>query len=237
MIKRREFVHCTMLWRILSKTGLIYCAGAFEAFSAAAFAFVVIAFYGEAIPTGELPKEGEHAIYVRSNGIHTELILPSETPEINWKDFISTEDFGDSISHDFVVVGWGDKGFFMNTPQWSDLTVNTVTSALFLPTSTAMHVAFREIPEENGQCYKLMVTSEQYQEICGFVKRSFLTDSETAQLIPGKGYGVSDNFYEANNSYHMFRTCNTWTSNALKEAGIKTSTLAIFPNSVMGHLK
>lgn len=225
-----------MLWRILSKTGLIYCAGAFEAFSAAVFAFVLIAFYGEAIPTGELPTKGERAIYVRSNGIHTELILPTETPEMNWKDFIPIEDFGDSISRDYLVFGWGDKGFFMNTPQWSDLTLKTLTSALFLPTSTAMHVAYYRKPEENTECRKLMVSTEQYQDICGFVKRSFMTNSKKAQLIPNRGYGESDNFYEANKSYHMFRTCNTWTSNALKEAGIKTSTLAIFPDGVMSHL-
>lgn len=226
-----------MLWRILSTTGLIYCTRTFEVFSAAAFAFVIIAFYGEAIPTGELPEEGTHPIYVRSNGIHTELILPTVTQEMNWKEFISTVDYGDSISYDYVVFGWGDKGFYMNTPQWSDLTAKTATSALLLPTSTAMHVAYRSIPEEGDDCIKLMVTEEQYSDICTYVKASFAQKENQADLIPDKGYGVSDNFYEANNSYHLLRTCNTWTSNALKHAGIRTSVLAVFPNSVMGHLR
>ncbi|GAB5418548.1 MAG: TIGR02117 family protein [Crocinitomicaceae bacterium] len=226
-----------MLWRILSKTGLIYFAGAFEAFSAAVFAFVLIAFYGEAIPTGELPTEGEIPIYVRSNGIHTELILPTETPVIDWKEIIAPEDFGDSISHDYLVMGWGDKGFYMNTPEWSDLTAKTAASALLLPTSTAMHVAYREVPEENADCIKLMISKQQYAKICSFAKESFIMKDAKAELIPNKGYGVSDNFYEANNSYHLFRTCNTWTSNALKHAGIRTSALAVFPNAVMGHFR
>lgn len=226
-----------MLWRILSKTGLIYCARTFETFSAAIFAVAVIAFYGEAIPTGELPTVGERAIYIRSNGIHTELILPTESPEMDWKSFIVTESFGDSISLEYVVFGWGDKGFFMNTPEWSDLTVKTASSALLLPTSTAMHVAYRDTPVENADCIKLMVSAKQYEEICSYVQNSFYSSTDQAELIPGKGYGKSDNFYEAKRSYHIFRTCNTWTSNALKEAGIKTSVLAIFPNSVMGHLR
>lgn len=226
-----------MLWRILSKTSLIYCARAFEAFFAAIFTFVLIVFYGEAIPTGEIPNKGDIPIYVRSNGIHTELILPAVTKVMDWKEFIATEDFGDSISYEYLVMGWGDKGFFMNTPQWSDLTAKTTASALFLPTSTAMHVAYRDIPVENAECIKLMITQKQYSDICNFAKESFVKKDARAELIPNKGYGVSDNFYEAKNSYHLFRTCNSWTSNAMKRAGIRTSALAVFPNAVMSHFK
>jgi len=226
-----------MLWRILSKTGLIYCAGAFEAFSAAIFAFVLIAFYGEAIPTGEVPTEGDRYIYVRSNGIHTELILPTESNEIDWKETIEPKDFGENMSFEYIVFGWGDKGFFMNTPEWSDLTPSTATSALLVPTSTAMHVGYEPKPLENENCVKVYVSKKQYRKIIRYIENSFLLKNERVQLIPGKGYSHNDNFYEAKNTYHAFRTCNTWTSNALKEAGIRTSALAVFPNSVMGHFK
>ena len=226
-----------MLWRILSKTGLIYCAGAFEAFSAAAFAFVLITFYGEAIPMGELPTDGDHYIYVRSNGIHTELILPTDNGTIDWKETIQPDDFGDSISLEYIVFGWGDKGFYMNTPEWSDLTAKTATSALLVPTETAMHVRYIPRPEENKDCVKVFVRKEQYLKIASYVRKSFKQEEHKVQLIPGKGYGPSDNFYEAHESYHLFRTCNTWTSNALKEAGVRTSALAVFPNGVMGHLR
>lgn len=226
-----------MLWRILSKTGLIYCAGAFEAFSAAAFAFVLIAFYGEAIPTGELPKEGDHFIYVRSNGIHTELILPTDNGTVDWKQTITPDDFGENISLEYTVFGWGDKGFFMNTPEWSDLTAKTATSALLLPTSTAMHVGFEPCPTENENCIKIYLNKEQYLKISEYIRDSFLHKDDKVLLIPGKGYGVNDNFYEANRSYHLFRTCNTWTSNALKRAGVRTSVFAVFPNAVMGHFR
>ena len=226
-----------MLWRILSKTSLIYCSRTFEVFSAMLFIFFIVVFYGEAITIGELPQEGEVPIYVRSNGVHTELILPSESLEMNWKEFIATEDFGDSIVSDFIVMGWGDKGFYMNTPKWSDLTAKTALSALLIPTSTAMHVTYRGIPEEGNDCIKLTITRSQYHDICSYVKESFRTEKNRADLIPGKGYGISDNFYEANSSYHLFRTCNTWTSNALHEAGIRSSVLAVFPNAVMGHFR
>jgi len=226
-----------MLWRILSKTGLIYCAGAFEAFSAAAFAFVLIAFYGEAIPMGEVPNDGDHYIFVRSNGIHTELILPSNNGTVDWSGTITRDDFGDNISTDYMVFGWGDKGFYMNTPQWEDLTAKTATSALLVPTSTAMHVGFEPRPQENKDCVKIQLSKKQYLKIVAYINNSFLQKEGRVQLISGKGYGTSDNFYEANRSYHLFRTCNTWTSDALKEAGIRTSALAVFPNAVMGHFR
>ncbi|MCR9173267.1 MAG: TIGR02117 family protein [bacterium] len=226
-----------MLWRILSKTGLIYCGRAFEAFSAAAFAFVLIAFYGEAIPTGDMPKDGDHYLYVRSNGIHTELILPTSNGTVDWMETIAREDFGENISTEYLVFGWGDKGFYMNTPEWSDLTAKTASSALLVPTSTAMHVGFEPAPVENDDCIKIYVTKKQYLKITDYVHRSFLLKDDKVQLIPGKSYGPNDNFYEANSSYHLFRTCNTWTSNALKEAGVRTSVLAVFPNGVMGHFR
>lgn len=226
-----------MIWRILTRAWLIYFAGAFEVFSASVFAFIVIAFYGEVIPTGSLERDGDVYIYVRSNGIHTELCLPTEQAQIDWKAFVPVEDFGDSISRDFIVFGWGDKGFYMNTPTWEDLTAKTAVNAIALPTPTAMHVAYEQRPEEGKRCIKVPLSQEQYKKIVAYVRESFHVENKRVQLISGKGYGPNDNFYEARRSYHLFRTCNTWTNNALKEADVRTALLAVFPNGVMGHLR
>jgi len=226
-----------MIWQILTRAWLTYFAGAFEVFSASVFAFLVIAFYGEVIPTGSLENEGDMHIYVRSNGIHTELVFPTESGPIDWKAFISTEDFGDSISQDYITFGWGDKGFYMNTPTWEDLTAKTAVSAIAIPTPTAMHVSYEPQPLENENCVKLNLTKEQYKRLVAYVRESFHVMDTRVVLIEGKGYGKNDNFYEARRSYHLFRTCNTWTNNALKEADVRTAVLAVFPNGVMGHLK
>lgn len=226
-----------MIWQILSRTGMTYFAGTFEAFSAAIFAFMIIAFVGEAMPTGERTTDGEMYIYVRSNGIHTELCLPTENQEIDWRTDFPKADFDANISTEFIVFGWGDKGFYVNTPRWEDLTVSTAGSALLVPTPTAMHVAYEPEPIENEQCVKVYVTKSQYKKIRAYVRESFRTNQGKMQIIPGKGYGINDNFYEAKHSYHLFRTCNSWTSNALKEANIRTSILAVFPHGVMRHLR
>jgi uncharacterized protein (TIGR02117 family) len=226
-----------MLWRILSRTGMVYTAGLLEMFSAASMAFLLVAIYGEVIPTGQLPESGDRHVYIRSNGIHTELCFPTVSPEVDWSTFVKLSDFGDSIPQEYVVFGWGDKGFYMNTPEWEDLTASTALSAILLPTPTAMHVAYEETPVEYNQCVKVELSKAQYRQLIAFVKGSFRQERGNIQLIPNKGYGPNDNFYESYRSYHAFRTCNTWTNRALKHARVRTGILAIFPEGVMRHLR
>lgn len=107
----------------------------FEAFVAFLFFYATIAMYGAVIPTGELKQNGDLYIYVQSNGIHTDVCLPAITKEFNWLDFVPKEDFLNNQSFDFITIGWGDKGFFLDTPTWAELKVSTALNAAFLPLS------------------------------------------------------------------------------------------------------
>ena len=40
-------------------------------------------------------------------------------------------------------------------------------------------------------------------------------------MLQGYTYGNNDQFYEAVGSYSCFKTCNTWTNQALKESKLK----------------
>ncbi|MDK7354048.1 DUF2459 domain-containing protein, partial [Rothia aeria] len=48
-------------------------------------------------------------------------------------------------------------------------------------------------------------------------------------------YGEDDAFYEANGKYSIFYTCNTWTNNVLKKAGLKASFWAAFDDGLMSQ--
>lgn len=226
-----------MIWRILSRAWLSYISAAFEVLFALILAFLVFALYGEAIPVGNYENSGEIYFYVRSNGIHTEICLPVKNEVVDWTEFLSFEDYEATAPQEFISVGWGDKGFYMNTPEWNDLTLGTAFTAIALPSPTAMHVGYEYEPIESEQCYKIRVSKSQYKRITKFVKKSFKQKENAAILISGKGYGIWDNFYEANNNYHLFRTCNTWTNEALKQGNVRTALFAVFPNAVMGHLR
>ena len=203
--------------------------------------YLTIALIGASLPinTDYNPENGEIEIFVTSNGIHTDVCLPVETTLINWTEFIDTKTFrGIKQSPEFISIGWGDKGFFIDTPDWSDLKASTAINAAFLPSSTAMHVTYLlRKPTESKSIKRCKITKEKYTELIEFIKQSFVIYPDmTPQLIPNVGYNSKDNFYEAKGSYYLFRTCNTWTNDALTIAGVRTSALALFENGILRHL-
>lgn len=231
-IKKKQF------WIKIGKNA----ARASEAFMAFLFFYLVVALYGVAIPVGEIHKEGDIDIYVRSNGIHTDLCMPVHNSIINWNTFIPTEPYGESGIHEFIAIGWGDKGFFLDTPTWADLKVSTALNAAFLPSAAAMHVMYCTEPKKrmNDDGYtriKVHLSKKQYKLLVRYVKSTFRKSKGKVDLIANKGYSEADNFYEANDSYHMYRTCNIWTNDALKAANIRTGLFALFPNGILNHLE
>ncbi len=91
-----------------------------------------------AIALGAIPVNASFAetpegvpIYLRTNGVHAELILPTRAGNTDW-----------SVEHppahmrslseplEWVAFGWGDRGFFAHTPTWADLKPGTALMAL-----------------------------------------------------------------------------------------------------------
>lgn len=208
----------------------------FEVFFAFLFFYAIVAMYGAIIPTGEIKPKGDLYIYVQSNGIHTDVCLPTQTKEVNWLIFLPQEHYTNNSAFDFVTIGWGDKGFFLDTPTWAELKVSTALNAAFLPSTTAMHVKYSKEPVVSETRRKVFLDRGDYLKMVKYIKRSFKTKNDVVELISGKGYSYDDNFYEANESYHLFRTCNRWTNRVLKEANIKTGVFALFPNGIISHL-
>jgi len=219
------------------KKTLKYIGRFIELFFAFLWIYLIISIYGAVIPMGELKDEGDISIFVRSNGVHTYLWLPTNSAYIDWKGFIPTDTYANKASFDYISFGWGDKVFFLETPTWAELKVSTALNAAFLPSSTAMHVYYGAKPVESNRTRKVYMDGKQYTRLINYVKKSFRLANDKVDLIEGKGYTDSDNFYEANNSYHLFRTCNIWTNEALKSANVKTGVFALFPDGILAHLK
>ena len=151
-------------------------------------------------------------------------------------NFIPTKDYGQKCDKNFIGIGWGDKGFFLDTPTWAELKFSTAFKAAFLPTPTAMHVEYMPEPMESETVKKVYISKAKYLKLVKYVSASFVTNNHQVDVIEGKGYSPADNFYEAHKSYHMFRTCNRWTNEALKTINIKTGIFALFPGGIMDHL-
>ena len=178
-------------------------------------------------------------IYILSNGVHTDIVLPVKNEWKDWSTFVDpAETRSGSTSADLVSFGWGDKGFFLETPTWADLKFKTAFNALFFLGNSAMHVSFHQRLFENESCKKICISRDCYQKLSGYIEDSFEKDiSGMPLLIKGACYSDNDAFYEANGTYNLFFTCNTWANSALKTAGLKACAWTPFDKGIFYQYK
>jgi uncharacterized protein (TIGR02117 family) len=167
----------------------------------------------------------EYTIYIKSNGVHTDLVLPIKTDLKDWSERIKFENIKSKDStHQFLAFGWGDKGFYLDTPEWSDLKFSTAFKAAFNLGTSAMHTTFYKQIQETESCVKIAVSKEHYQKLVAFIEASFQYDTNGNPIfIQAITYGKNDSFYEAHRTYNLFYTCNTWANQALKKAHMKAA--------------
>jgi uncharacterized protein (TIGR02117 family) len=178
-------------------------------------------------------------VYVRTNGVHTDILVPVKNEYINWRDTFPVSSFANvDTTFSYLAFGWGDKGFYLDTPTWDDLKASTAFKALFFMSSTAMHVTYkRNEPKENEDCVKLLISEDAYQKLCAEIAASFAREKSGIQRIDHPGYGEHDNFYEAIGTYSFLKTCNVWTGRCLKNSTITIGYWTPFDWNVMHSLR
>ena len=174
-------------------------------------------------------------IYIKTNGVHTDIVVPVRNETTDWSREVKyAYTHLPDTTYSYLAFGWGDKGFYLNTPQWSDLKFSTAFNAMFGLGSSAMHCTYYAQLPEDKTCHKITITSQQYAQLVAFIRSSFQQDTagHFRHIITNANYGLSDAFYEANNRYCMFYTCNTWANSALKHAGQKCCLWTIFDTGI-----
>jgi uncharacterized protein (TIGR02117 family) len=175
-----------------------------------------------------LPPEGDRVrIFVRSNDVHTDLVLPvvCDEPAIDWRQLFPLSDFWGNVHEPkYVAVGWGNRDFYLNTPTWAEFRVSTACNALFWPSETVLHVEYLDDAAAGQYMQSVPITRERYQELAAFVESSVGTKrgSGAAELASEISYGRRDRFYSSSGRYHCFNTCNQWTGRGLARAGVPT---------------
>ena len=174
---------------------------------------------------------GKVPIYVFTNGVHTDIAIP----ESYLSDSLY-ENLGIPTGTASVAFGWGDREFYLHTPEWSDLTLKTAFNALFLLENSAMHVTFYAVT--NPEWIKIDLCPVQLNLLLAFIHQSFKKNG-AGQYIPIKapGYSLNDRFFEANGSFSLFRTCNVWTNEGLKKTRIRTSVWSPFDFGIIHQIK
>ena len=162
-------------------------------------------------------------VFLRTNGVHTDIVLPIRSAQLDWSRQLPFRNIpsGDTTMR-YIAFGWGDKGFYLDTPTWADLKVSTALVAAFWLGSSAMHTTYLHQLPPSPNTVPLHLSRAEYAQLVAYIQNSFDYDAAgQVQHIKGHSYGRDDAFYEARRVYSLFYTCNTWTNNALKASGQK----------------
>lgn len=177
-------------------------------------------------------------IFILSNGVHTDIVMPINNEQIRWSDHIKLENtIGKDSSSKYIALGWGDKGFYLETPTWADLKFSTAFKAAFALSKSAIHATYYQEIIEGENCKRIVINKQQYQKLIDFISDSFEKneDGRFIHIQTKANYGNNDAFYEATGSYSLFHTCNTWTNNALKSCEQKASLWTPFDTGIFCH--
>jgi len=206
--------------------------------SLAIYALLAVLLSVIAVKPNYTPQNKPITIFIRSNGVHTDLVLPSKTEFKNWQEVLPPADFkAVDAGFKYIAFGWGHKAFYLETKQWADLKLSTGFNALFFKGETAMHVTYWHYDlDVNDKCKKIEIDEAQYKMLCDYILESFEKDSYSKPiLLKDKNYNLYDNFYEANGTYSFINTCNHWANQGLKKSKIKTAVWAPFDKSIFYH--
>ncbi len=188
----------------------------FALYAAAVFTLPKIAVNSEQMQT---PADSI-GIYILTNGVHTDLVTPIRNEQKDWTTAVLFENTASKdTAMNYAAFGWGDKGFYLDTPTWAELKFTTAFKAAFYLSTSAMHTTFYKQMAVGENCRKINITKAEYQQLIDYIDKSFDKDEQGKIIHIVEHYGKNDAFYEAMSRYSLFHTCNTWANNGLKSCG------------------
>jgi uncharacterized protein (TIGR02117 family) len=124
----------------------------------------------------------------------------------------------------WVEFGWGDAAFY----QDPDPAIASYFSAAFVETPAVMHLV--GMPMAPGRYFPsaevvdVPLGAADFDGLIGFIAASFAR-APGQRLAPiGPGLYRQSQFYDANGTFTLSNTCNTWVARAFAAAGLAIDT-------------
>jgi uncharacterized protein (TIGR02117 family) len=164
-------------------------------------------------PSGE--EVAARTLYVVRHGWHTGIaVRAGEVPRDAWpfrKDFSASE---------YFELGWGDRDFYQATAPGFLLALD----ALFLPSPGALHVVGFDGPVQRyfraQEVVEVTISDRGFDGLVAYIHDGLELDTRGEPVVLGAGLYGKSRFYASRESFHLFRTCNVWTAQALRAAGV-----------------
>jgi uncharacterized protein (TIGR02117 family) len=197
--------------------------------------YMLAALIGSSIPVNSEWQSAPsgYPVYLHDNGIHLSIIVPRKQHLNDLETIFPTTHLpGDHGPATYLMFGWGDRDFYLNTPTWGDLRPAHAINAFVGSGQSLLHVDhLGELPKG---AIKITVEHEAYQTILSEIVLTMKANASEPTPVPIKGYGSDDVFYPARgHSYSALYTCNNWVGGILAKAGIKSGYWTPLPFGVM----
>lgn len=184
--------------------------------------FTVLLYFPVAIICSYIPVGGKHyncsdtkTIFLSTNGNHLDIILASEDLPLLFQQRLPIAKKGK-----YLAIGWGEKDFYLNVLQWSDLTAQAAFKASFGLNESLLH--FTSYPKQQADWVRVELCDTRLEKLKKYIAQALYVDQKN-ELTIYEGYSSRDIFYGANGNYSCLNTCNTWVNTGFKEVGMKSS--------------
>lgn len=173
-----------------------------------------------------------YEIYVTSNGFHSDIIIPYDEELLEMLP-IKAVDFPDLlINAKHLIIGWGAETAYTSLLELTDMSPKILAKSLFFDRSVVHVQPFqRDLRESTLQ--PITISKTQIKNLIHFINETFAYNQNyTPILLDGISHGHGDIFYRGVNRYHLFYSCNVWTGEALRQAGIQMGYWTPFAQSI-----
>jgi uncharacterized protein (TIGR02117 family) len=165
---------------------------------------------------------------------HTEIILPVKPFAEDY--FSAFPKLLHNNPNGYIAFSYGDRDFMMDKNGFDDLNLTLALKGLFINTPSLIKVGhYGSFAKE--RCEVVKVSRTCLQHLKETILESFLQeDGVNKRFKDSYGYHYVY-FYEAKHPYNLFHTCNTWTGDRLRAAGLSQPLWTPFAQSVIGYNK
>ena len=183
--------------------------------------YLFAALIGALIPVNADWREPEQGVtvYIANNGVHADLVLPANAEGLDWRPLLPQSDAANvPAKSEWIAFGAGERRVYLETPTWGDLTIETAAIAL-TGGERVMHVQWTANPAYSAR--EMRLTPEQYRRLWASIRSEFELSPDGKPIrIDHPGYGFGDAFYNGKGKANAISTCNQWSADRLRVAGV-----------------
>jgi uncharacterized protein (TIGR02117 family) len=156
-----------------------------------------------------------HRIHAVRHGWHSSIVV--RAADVPFEAWPSRREFADA---EYIEVGWGNRAYYQvqNPSVWLGL------RALLWPSAGVLHMVAFSGPVERefavAEIVALHITPQGLARLVAAIAASHERDAAGLAIALGPGLYGRSRFYASRDRFHLFSTCNVWTSDMLREAGV-----------------